>query len=237
MPKRYKYYFKILFIINILRGVQVIQIDDSGSGSLIGGTCIGAMRKETGEYVYDFVPIEYYRSNLFHSKEYVKKTSEIVLLLLEKLVLQPEEKLEICQGYMFDYAREILKKKRIPFTSVKIEEPLQSHIEETFQEYALGLGVPAQYVKYTKYPLHFHRILRWVYADYEKRTCLCKTGWKSWHKYGNLRIDIEDDLMYSSNYVCLKCGLGIKKGSKVKRLEYISNCPNTIYLHKCCWSN
>ncbi len=214
----------------------MIQIDDSGSGSLIGGTCIGAIRKETGEYVYEFVPIEYYRANLFHSKKYLEKTSQIVLSLLKKLMIQPGEVVEICQGYMFDDARENLKKKNIPYTPVKIGDPLQPLIEKTFQEYALGLGVPPQYVKYTKYPLHFHRILRWVYADYEKRAGLCKTGWKSWNKYGNLNIEVEDDILHSSNYVCLKCGMGIKKGAKVKRLKYVSNCPNIIYLHSRCWT-
>ena len=37
----------------------MIQIDDSGSGSLIGGTCIGAIRVETGDYAYDFIPTQY----------------------------------------------------------------------------------------------------------------------------------------------------------------------------------
>lgn len=212
----------------------MVQIDDSGSGSLVGGTCIGAIRTETGEYVYDFIPLEYYRSDTFQSKKYLMKSSQIVMALLRQLQLQAGEEVEICQGYMFDHARERLKKKKIHYHSGKIGEPLQSRIEETFQHYALSLGVPPQYVKYTKYPLHFHRILRWVYADYENRACLCKTGWKSWKKYGSLDIDVKEDILYSSNYVCLKCGKGIKKGSKVKRLEYFSNCPNTIYLHIRC---
>ena len=49
----------------------MIQIDDAGSGSLIGGTCIGAMRKETKEYYYDFIPIELYRTPSFHRKDYL----------------------------------------------------------------------------------------------------------------------------------------------------------------------
>ena len=212
----------------------MVQIDDSGSGSLIGGTCIGAARVETGEYVYDFIPIEYYRSHLFRTKEYLTKSAYIVLSLLNRLCLQPGEKVEICQGYMFDQAREFLKARNIAYQCVKIGEPLQSLVENTFQEYAISLGLPLQYVKYTKYPLHFHRILRWVYADYENRAPLCKTGWKSWKKYGNLLVNVNDDVLYKSNYTCLKCGNQIKKGTKVKRLEYFSNCPNIIYLHSRC---
>lgn len=46
----------------------MVLIDDSGSGSLIGGTCIGAIRTETMEYVYDFISIEFYNKENFKSK-------------------------------------------------------------------------------------------------------------------------------------------------------------------------
>ena len=214
----------------------MIQIDDSGSGSLIGGTCIGAIRVETGNYLYDFIPTKYYQGNLFSTKRYLNKSAEIVLSLLKRLDWKPNEEIQICQGYMFDQARKYLDARQINYTSSKITEPLQSQVEKTFQEYALNLGLLPQYVKYTKYPLHFHRILRWVYADYEKRAVLCKTGWKSWKKYGNLDVKLQEDILYKSNYICLKCGKSIKKAAKVKRLEYYSNCHNIIYLHHGCIS-
>jgi hypothetical protein len=212
----------------------MIQIDDSGSGSLIGGTCIGAIRVETGDYVYDFIPLEYYQSNLFRTKRYLNKSGQIVLSLLQKLDWKSYDMVEICQGYMFDQARQMLEEKKVNFRSRKIAEPLQSRVEKTFQEYALSLGLLPQYVKYTKYPLHFHRILRWVYADYDDRIALCKTGWKSWKKYGNLNVKMQEDVLYKSHYICLKCGKEIEKASRVKRLEYYSNCQNTIYLHNRC---
>lgn len=214
--------------------VNLVQIDDSGSGSLLGGTCIGAVRMETGEYVYDFIPVEYYHSELFSGKEYLRKSNQIVFSLLDRLDRQPDELILICRGYMFELTRKMFDRKKIPYVSTKIENPLQDLIEETFKSYALSLGLPPQYVKYTKYPLHFHRILRWVYADYDKRAPLCKTGWKSWSKYASLNIKENDDIILSNNYVCLKCGMNIRKGTKVKRLEYVSNCPNTIYLHRHC---
>lgn len=212
----------------------MIQIDDAGSGSLVGGTCIGAIRVETNEYVYDFIPIYLYQNGNFRSKKYLEKSKNIVFELLKKLNVAKEEKILICQGYMFDIARKELKKQGYNFTSGKVEEPLQSLIEETFRNYAMELGVPPQYVKYTKYPLHFHRILRWVYADYQDRCKLCKTDWKSWKKYGNLEVKTSYDILYRKNYTCLRCGKKIVPGSRVKVLEYVSNCPNIIYLHDKC---
>ncbi|MBE3102493.1 MAG: hypothetical protein IMZ47_09545 [Firmicutes bacterium] len=212
----------------------MVQIDDSGSGSLIGGTCIAALRTETGEYVFDFIPIEYYRSNTFKNKKYLTKSSQIVFSLLKQLDYKLEEEIDICQGYMFEYARKKMDIINMHYKNSKVGDPLQTKIEDTFQNYAINLGLLPQYVKYTKYPLHFHKILRWVYADFDKRAPLCKTGWKSWKKYSGISVDVKEDVIFSNNYICLKCGMKIEKGTSVKRLEYISNCPNTIYLHKHC---
>lgn len=212
----------------------MIQIDDAGSGSLVGGTCIGAVRVETGDFRFDFVPIEYYRRPYFQTKCYLKKTTEIVLDLLNILNVDHDETIEICQGYMFDHTRHVLSERYSTVVSKNIENPLQDMIESTFEDYAIDLGVPIQYVKYTKYPLHFHRILRWVYADYINRAYLCKTGWKSWKRYGNLKPDIQYGIATEDNYICLKCGKAILINSKVKILKYVSNCKNIIYLHLEC---
>lgn len=212
----------------------MIQIDDSGSGSLIGGTCIGAMRKETGEYHYEIIPIELYRPNIFDEKVYLDQAVEISKSLLEKLNVSKEEKIEICRGYMFDKVRLWLKDHQYHFISTSIGEPLQTAVESTFESYAVSLGLPEQFLSYTKYPFHFHRLLRWVYADYENRYIVCKTGWKSWKKYGALPVSTSYRVLKKSNYRCLKCGQPIEKDSTAKVLKYISNRPNIIYLHDQC---
>jgi len=168
----------------------LILIDDAGSGSLIGGTVIGAMRKETGEYYYDIIPLKYYSKEMFDTKEYLNQASKIAINLLNKLSHEKTEEIYVCRGYMFDKLRHWLKKNNYNYCSVKIEEPLQRKIETTFEKYTINLGFPERFISYTKYPFHFHRILRWVYADYENRVQLCKTGWKSWQKYGNTSINI-----------------------------------------------
>ncbi len=215
----------------------MIQIDDAGSGSLVGGTCIAALRLETNEYYYDFIPVSYYQNGNFYEKLYLHKSKDIVFELLKKLKFTKNEKIIICQGYMFDVARKFLSSSHINWTNSKIVDPLQSRIEDTFSQYGLSLGVPVQYVKYIKYPLHFHRILRWVYADYSNRYKLCKTDWKSFKKYGNLDVSVSQDILYKRNYTCLKCGRKINPGTKVKVLKYVSNCPNIIYLHLNCNSD
>ncbi|RKD27699.1 hypothetical protein SAMN02745883_00066 [Caminicella sporogenes DSM 14501] len=212
----------------------MILIDDSGSGSLIGGTIIGIMRTESGEFLYDVIPLEYYSPSLFKKKSYLDKVVDIVSNLFNKLDVRQNENIFVCRGYMFDKLRIWLKNNHYNFTNTKIEEPLQSKIEKTFENYAINLGFPKRYISYTKYPFHFHRILCWVYADYENRVKLCKTGWKSWQKYGNLPINISYQKINKSKYICLKCNRRINDNSYVKIIEFTSIRPQKIYLHSSC---
>jgi len=212
----------------------LIQIDDAGSGSLVGGTCIGLWQPETQKYYYGIVPVSCYNEYNFPHKKYLDCVIEIVESGFEALSVNKDEKIEVCRGYMFDKLRKWLTQKNYIWESTQITGELQYRIEKTFARYALSLGFPIQYITYTKYPFHFHRILRWVYADYENRVKLCKVGWKSWQKYGNLPIAIEHVMLPNKNYLCLKCGKPLEKNARAKALKYVSNRPNTIYLHEDC---
>lgn len=214
--------------------IKLIQIDDAGSGSLIGGTLIGLIRVETLESYFMIIPLEFYNEKNFKQKNYLKYAQKIVIDGLNYLKLYKNEEINICQGYMFDNIRNYMNNNCISFKSTKIEDPLQSIIEKEFERYAISLGLPENFTKYTKYPLHFHRLLRWVYSDYENRISLCKTGWKSFNKYGKLDLQIYNDKIDFSNYYCLKCGKKIRKNSRVKIIKYYSNMPNTIYIHEDC---
>ncbi len=212
----------------------MIQIDDAGSGSLIGGTCIGALRKETMEYCYDIIPIELYKDPAFNEKKYLDYVITITSNLLKQLNVDKKEEIHICRGYMFDNLRKWLLMENYNYLSCKIEEPLQSIIEETFENYCLNLGLFKNYIRFNKYPFHFHTILKWVYADYDNRKEFCKTGWKSWKKYGNLDTMIYETTAQKNNIICLKCGKPIIIKSEVKAITYTSNRKTTVLVHKNC---
>lgn len=212
----------------------MIQIDDAGSGSLVGGTCIGALRKETGEFYYEIIPVHFYNEANFKNKMYIYYTTEVVKNALKQLSVKKREKIHICQGYMFEDARKYLAQANYNFSNSKIEEPLQSLIESTFEDYAISLGLPRDFIAYTKYPFHFHRLLKWVYADYEKRVKLCKTGWKSWQRFSNINYEVYYDKVLKSNFVCLRCGEKIPDNSGVKVIKFYSNRDNYVYVHRNC---
>jgi len=212
----------------------MIQIDDAGSGSLVGGTCIGALRKETGEFYFEILPVHLFNEANFKKKVYIYYTTEVVKNALKQLLVKKREKIQICQGYMFEDARKFLDQEKYSFSNSKIEEPLQPIIEKTFEDYTISLGLPRDFITYTKYPFHFHRLLKWVYADYDNRVRLCKTGWKSWQKYSNMKVEVYYDKILRSNFVCLRCGEKIPDNSGVKVIKFFSNRNNYVYIHKNC---
>ena len=212
----------------------MIQIDDAGSGSLVGGTCIGALRKETGEFYHEIIPIHLFNEANFKNKIYIYYTTEVVKNALKKLSVKKGEEIQICQGYMFEDTRKLLTQDNYNFSNSKIEEPLQSLIEKTFENYTISLGLPRDFITYTKYPFHFHRLLKWVYADYDNRIMLCKTGWKSWHKYSSIDVETYYDKVLKSNFICLRCGEKIPDNSGVKVIKFFSNRYNYVYMHKHC---
>lgn len=212
----------------------MIQIDDAGSGSLVGGTCIGILRPETGEYYHEIIPVQLYNEENFKNKGYIYYTTNVIKNAFSKMKVDQDESISVCQGYMFEHARKYLKESRFKFSSEKIEEPLQSIIEKTFEDYTISLGLPRAFISYTKYPFHFHRLLKWVYADYENRTALCKTGWKSWMKYSDMERRVYYDKLLKSNYVCLKCGDRIPDNSRVKVIKFFTDKVNYVYVHKNC---
>ncbi len=212
----------------------MIQIDDAGSGSLLGGTCIGVMRVDANEYHYGIIPLEQYKPESFKEKKYLGSVVDIVGTSFSRLNVEKNEKIHVCRGYMFDRLKKWLKEHSYNWESTVIQDPLQTIIEKTFEDYTVSLGLPLQYISYTKYPFHFHRLLKWVYADHEARKELCKQGWDSWQKYGSLERKIYAGKAKNSNLFCLKCGNRIIEGSTMKIVQYVTNRLNKVYLHEYC---
>lgn len=212
----------------------MIQIDDSGSGSFVGGTCIGIYRPETNEYYFDIIPVELYNRTNFKKKLYLDEVINIVLKAFDLMNVHRSETIEICRGYMFDKLKVWLGNNGYCWYSTHITGHFQDIVEKNFELYTITLGLSEQYIKYTRYPFHFHKLLRWVFADPDDRIELCKTGWKSWEKLQDIELNECEETCSNPYLYCLKCGKRIYKGESMKVLSYSSNKLNFIYLHSEC---
>lgn len=212
----------------------MLQIDDAGSGSFVGGTCIGIYRPETNEYCFDIIPVELYNKENFKKKIYLDEVVNIASCAIKTMNPSKGEMIEICRGYMFERLKIWLENNGYHWYSTQITGRIQEIVEKNFELYTERLGLPWQYIKYTKYPFHFHKLLRWVYADFDNRIKLCKVGWKSWQKIETTVPDITYAGMCSSSFTCMKCGRHIRPRSEVRVIRFFSNRENYVYLHEKC---
>jgi len=212
----------------------MLQIDDAGSGSFVGGTCIGVYRPETNEYYFDIIPVELYDKENFKKKLYLDEVVSIVSKAVKNLSPSQGEVIEICRGYMFERLKSWLDQNGYTWYCTQITGRIQEIVERNFELYTQRLGLPWHYIKYTRYPFHFHKLLRWVYADFDNRIRLCKVGWQSWQRLESITPEVSYASMRSASYSCLKCGLRINPGSEIKILRYVSNKENYIYMHARC---
>ena len=109
----------------------MIQIDDAGSGSLIGGTGIGILNTETNQYIFKIVPLKYYQTDLFQKKAYQDYVVKIVQEAFQNMNIEKSQRIEVCQGYMFDKLRDWLKLNEYQWQNTKIEGSLQIMVEES----------------------------------------------------------------------------------------------------------
>ena len=212
----------------------MLQIDDAGSGSFVGGTCIGFYRPETNEYYFDIIPVDLYNKENFKKKLYLDEVVKIAVTAFKNFSPAKSETIEICRGYMFEHLKSWLDDNGYTWYCTQITGRIQEVVEKNFELYTERLGLPWQYIKYTKYPFHFHKLLRWVYADYNNRIHLCKVGWQSWQRLEGVVPQISFASMYSPSCYCLKCGRHINPRSRIKILRYTSNRENYVYLHADC---
>jgi hypothetical protein len=212
----------------------MLQIDDAGSGSFVGGTCIGIYRPETNDYYFDIIPVELYSRECFKKKLYLDEVVKIISHGIKSFGISKGETVEICRGYMFERLKQWLDGEGYTWYCTQITGRAQEVVEKNFELYTQRLGLPEKYIKNTKYPFHFHKLLRWVYADFDNRIKLCKVGWKSWQKLEGIRPEVAWGTMRACGLCCLKCGKPIKQGGDIKILKYTSNRDNYVYMHAGC---
>ena len=124
----------------------MLQIDDAGSGSFIGGTCIGIYRPEKNEYYFDIIPVELYNKENFKKKTYLLEVVKIVSIAFKNLNVDKKEIIEICRGYMFASLKEWLTENGYFWYSTQITGNIQEIVEKNFELYTIKLGLMEEYI-------------------------------------------------------------------------------------------
>ena len=186
---------------------MTITVDDAGSGDLLLGVVIGAYRDQSQEFVYDLIDVKFFQTNLFRKKEYLTQTSRIVFNLLNKLKLDPEEEIKICQGYIFDEAVDELRKifgdTRIQRIKV-IGEP-QRLTEIAYLDEIRNLGYEPLPEREEKRAKNFFHMMRWLKAN-PNMLRYAKTGWPRLSRYRMFESYQQKAPSNRTKVTCSDCG-------------------------------
>jgi hypothetical protein len=161
-----------------------IIIDDAGSGDLLFGVVIGAFRVETQEFGYSVIDVKYFKSSLFHQREYLKQSSRIVSQLLSRLKPKAEEEIHICRGYIFDEAVNELRRTygNDRIRRVKVKGEPQRLTETAYLDEIRNLGYEPVNEREDKRAKSFFHMMRWLEKNPDKLR-YAKTGWPRLSKY------------------------------------------------------
>lgn len=160
---------------------MTIEIDDSGTGDLIGSAFILFWRRETNELVKKEVPLELYQSPDFNitTKNYIR---QLFIDTFEEMKIPKTEDIYLCTGPCFDQARVFLKEGEYNYQDAKIEGHLQDLVEQTYLDHIIEeFGVPKNKISVESGKKRFFAIFHWIARDFPRRKVYVKSGFEKWH--------------------------------------------------------
>ncbi|MHA1150067.1 MAG: hypothetical protein ACTSR8_17675 [Promethearchaeota archaeon] len=157
-----------------------IELDDAGTGDLIGDAFIGFHVVETGEIFFRSVPVGLYNEENLKENAPKKRILEIVKEGLKLLNYQPEDKIFLCTGDCFDLVREYFEEENINYINSKIEGRLQDAVEGRLVSHLRKLGVRSRGLSKTSGAKRYFVLWDWLCQDFYNRERFVKSGYKSW---------------------------------------------------------
>lgn len=205
---------------------MTLIVDDAGSGDLLFGVVVGAYHPGTGEFKYDLIDVRFYQ-DIFREKEYLQESNRVVLKLVSRFSLKPEEEIHICQGCIFDVAAEELQKvygeNRVK--RVKVEGELQRLVEVAYLDEIRNLGYEPLPEREQKRGKSFFHMMRWLKNNPEMLK-YAKTGWP---RLKNYQMFKKFHAPPAFKAVCSDCGTECA-------LPFQPKGEKPVYCKKC-WTN
>lgn len=179
---------------------MTIEIDDAGTGDLVGNAFIGFLRQETGKIIYRILPVDLFKNGDWENKEPYKKTVALVKNGLRELNFDKKhEKILLCRGNIFDEVRAYFDEELIKYEPAIIEGKLQDAVEGRYVHHLRkDLGITSKKLTKKSGAKRYFILFNWVSYDFYKREKYVKSGFKKWNTVWRERcIEKYEDLMES----------------------------------------
>ncbi len=164
---------------------MTISIDDAGTGDILWGIVIGAYREETDTFLYDLIPVSFFRDGNFQEKSYLKEAAAIALRLVERLIPGPDEKIRVCQGDVMNVTAEALKEVygegRIE--RIRVEGRAQELMEQAYTDELRNLGYEPLPDRTERWGKSFWHMYEWVRENPRERVKWVKTDFPNLKRF------------------------------------------------------
>lgn len=176
--------------------MNIIEIDDAGWGSLIGGMVIGLLDVDNNQAWHGYITeVGFQQTITGRGKGWrivLDRVLDIIKKGLHEFKADPNTHvLHMCEGWVLEYARLKLLLNEWAIKNTKIEGQLQEYVETAFQEELSKIDI-----KLASYSAPgsntFFKHLEWVSENLSEREQYVKTGWKSWEKKWKPRILLKE---------------------------------------------
>ena len=162
---------------------KTIEIDDSGTGDLVGDAFIGFHVIETGELIFRGIPVAMYNKENHKNRQSFTCILEKVKSGLNALNFNKEcDTIQICRGNCFDLVREWFDEEGIKHEPAIVEGKLQDAVEGRFIDHLRKLGVRSPNLTTEAGIKRFFILFNWVSRNLSSREKYVKTGFPSWEK-------------------------------------------------------
>jgi hypothetical protein len=162
---------------------QTIEIDDSGTGDLVGDAFIGFHVIETGKIIFRSVPVGLYNKRNHEdrkSKEYILRMIKDGLKTLK--FNKHTDSIRICRGNCFDLAREWFDKEEIKHKPTIVEGKLQDAVEGRLISHLRKLGVKSKKLTKEAGAQRYFVLFNWVSRNFPEHERYVKSGFPAWNK-------------------------------------------------------
>jgi len=162
---------------------MTIEIDDSGTGDLVGDAFIGFYRKDMDKLIFKTLPLDLFKGENWKNKMPLKKTVDLVKEGLEELNFdKKKEKVSLCRGNIFDDVRAYFIEEGILYEAAIIEGKLQDAVEMRLVNHLRNdLGIRSKKLTIKSGARRYFVLFNWVSYDFYRREKYVKSGFKKWN--------------------------------------------------------
>jgi hypothetical protein len=161
---------------------RTIEIDDAGTGDLVGDAFIGFRDTQNGKIIFQSVPVGLYNKDNKDGDRVNKHIVEVVKNGLKLLNHKKGDRILLCRGDCFNLVREYFNENEIYYEPAIIEGALQDAVEGRYIHHLRKLGIHSRKLSIDAGAERYFISFNWVCRDFPSRERFVKTGFPSWKK-------------------------------------------------------